>query len=179
MGAGMIEQFIDFLTSPEINTPLYHFTDRRNLPSIEQYGLVSKAWARQNGLRIDYPGGNEVSHLADWMKGLDDYVTLCFAAEHPMEYAARMERRIEQSTFLQISPEVLRYEGVKITLDVANKPGVPLLDPADALTKVDFEVLYTKRDKRDPAIQERLRAARRCEILVPSRIPREMIVGGF
>jgi hypothetical protein len=175
----MIEQFIEFLTSPEINTPLYHFTDHRNLPSIDQFGLVSKAWARQYGLRIKYPGGNEISHLADWMKDLDDYVTLCLAAEHPVEYAARMEGRIEQSTFLQINPGILREHGVKITLDVANKPGIPLLDPVDALKEIDFEVLYTKRDWRDPAIQERLRAARKCEVLVPSRIPREMIVGGL
>jgi ssDNA thymidine ADP-ribosyltransferase DarT-like protein len=176
---GVVDQFIDFLTSREINTPLYHFTDQRNLASIREHGLISKAWARQNGIKIPRYSGDEIGHLADWNKGLEDFVPLSFSSEHPMEHAARMAGRIEKSAFLQIKPAILREEGVKMTLDIANKPDVPLLDPGEALAQVDFDVLYAKRDRRDPAIQERLLAARRCTILVPSRVPLTMIIGGL
>lgn len=176
---GVVDQFIDFLTSPEINTPLYHFTDLRNLPSIRQHGLVSQVRARQNAIKIEHPGSDEIGHLADWTKGLDDYVPLCFSPENPLEYAARMAGRIEKSTFLQIRPVILREEGVRMTLDTANKPDVPLLEAGEALAQVDFDVLYAKRDRRDPAIQQRLAAARKCTILVPSCVPLTMITAGL
>src|SRR5262249_25182042 len=107
------------------------------------------------------------------------YVPLSFAAEHSMEYAARMAGRIERSIFLQIRPEILRKEGVKITLDTANKPDVPLLEPDEALARMDFEVLYARCDRCDPAIRERVAAAGRCTILVPALVPLEMIASGL
>jgi ssDNA thymidine ADP-ribosyltransferase, DarT len=130
-------------------------------------------------LRIEHPGGNEHSHEADRIKGLTDYVNLCFSNNHPMEYRARKEGRIEQTRFLRINPEILRVDGAKITLDVANKAGVPLLDPSDALKQIDYEVLYTRTDWNDPAVKERLNAARKCEILIPTKVARELIISGL
>jgi hypothetical protein len=40
---------------------------------------------------------------------------------------------------------------------------------------IDYEVLYTRTDWRDPVIQQRLAQAERCEILVPRFIPLELI----
>ena len=40
-----------------------------------------------------------------------------------------------------------------------------------AATLIDFTVLYTRTDWSDPAIQERLKAAEKCEVLVPELIP--------
>ncbi len=40
---------------------------------------------------------------------------------------------------------------------------------------IDHEVLYTRTDWRDPAIQQRLSQAEKCEILVPGFIPLELI----
>jgi len=40
---------------------------------------------------------------------------------------------------------------------------------------IDFEVLYTRTNWRDPDIQRRLQEAEKYEILVPKRIPLELI----
>ena len=40
---------------------------------------------------------------------------------------------------------------------------------------IDFEVLYTRTDWRDPEIQRRLHQAEKYEILVPKKIPLDLI----
>lgn len=136
-------------------THLYHFTDRRNLPLIQQHGGLFPAsdLARQ-GIKIPAPGGNQWSRDADEMSGMDRYVHLCFRATHPMEYAARLDGRIGDTIFLQIHPTVLQFEGVLFTPNVSNKSGVAPCAIADARDKIDFEVLYTRTDWSDPAIQK-------------------------
>ncbi len=49
---------------------LFHFTDRRNLPSIKETGgLFSYAKLKEMGIEIPAPGGNDWSHDADAYKG--------------------------------------------------------------------------------------------------------------
>jgi len=50
--------------------------------------------------------------------------------------------------------------------DVANKRGVRLLGANEAEQEIDFEVLFTYMDLRDPEVQARRRAATKSEILV-------------
>ncbi len=157
-------------------TAFYYFTDRRNLALVRKHkGLFSLAKLRELEIEIPAPGGNAWSHEADEQKGLDEYVHLCFKNNHPMEYAAHQDGRIEDSIFLRIHPEVLEFEGVKFTPDVSNKSGVVLRPIDEAHKMIDFEVLYTRTDWRDPDIQERLQRAEKCEILVPDKIPLELI----
>ena len=157
-------------------TEFYHFTDRRNLALIRELGgLLSLARLRELEIEIPAPGGNAWSHEADEQKGLDKYVHLCFKRRHPMEHTARQDGRIEASIFLKIHLEVLEFEGVKFTPDVSNKSGVLTYSIDDAHKMIDWEVLYTQTDWNDPVIQERLQQAERCEILVPDKIPLELI----
>lgn len=155
---------------------LYHFTDRRNLAMIRELGgLFSMAALKAKGIAVPAPGGNQWSQDADGMKGMDQYVHLCFRSTHPMEFRAREEGRIQDSIFLQVHPDVLHWEGVRFTPDVSNKSGVSMYTMADARTLIDFQVLYTRTDWKDPAIRHRLSQAEKCEILVPNRIPLELI----
>jgi hypothetical protein len=64
---------------------------------------------------------------------------------------------------------------VKFTPSVSNKAGVRTYTMEEAKKMIDFEVLYTRTNWRDPEIQKRLRRAEKCEILVPRRIPLELI----
>jgi hypothetical protein len=156
----------------------FHFTDTRNLPLIRASGgLLRLAEARRRGIAIPAPGGNDWSHEADARVGLDEYVHLCLFAEHPMEYRAREEGRIVQSTFLEISPEVLNIDGLRFTADVSNKRGVELLTLELACQVMDFAVVYDRTNWRDPTIQERRKMARRYEVLVPADIPLKLISG--
>ena len=157
-------------------TLLYHFTDRRNLPSIrEKGGLYPMAKLKKKEIEVIAPGGNEWSKDADGMKGMDAYVHLCFRNNHPMEYLARQEGRIKDTIFLQIHPDVMTWDGVLFTDDVANKRGVETHTIAVARKLIDFEVLYTRTDWSDPKIQARLQQAEKYEILIPKKIPLEMI----
>jgi len=155
---------------------LYHFTDRRNLPSIRQHGgIYPMAELRKMGIEVPAPGGNDWSRDADGLKGMDEYVHLCFRNNHPMEYLARQEGRIGDTIFLQIHADVLLWEHVRFTPDVANKAGVQTYSMDDAKKMIDFEVLFTRTDWRNPEIQRRLQQAERFEILVPNLIPLELI----
>jgi hypothetical protein len=155
---------------------LFHFTDRGNLPSIRELGgLYSLAKLREKGVKIMAPGGNDWSHEADEARGLDKYVHLCFRSNHPMEWVARQEKRITDSIFLQIHPEVLYYDGVGFTDDVSNKAGVQMHSIKEARGFIDFEVLFTRTNWRDPAVKTRLDQAEKCEVLVPNHIPLDLI----
>jgi hypothetical protein len=155
---------------------LYHFTDRRNLALINEHGgLYPLTILRERGIAVPAPGGNEWSHDADAMKGMDAYVHLCFKSNHPMEYRARQDGRITDSIFLEIHPGVLQWDGVRFTAEVSNMSGVATHTMNEARTLIDFDVLYTRTNWSDPAIQARLQQAERSEILVPQLIPMQLI----
>jgi len=170
-----VDEFKVVLGRGHLYRALYHFTAQQNLESISKHGLVSKEAARRSDIAISIHGGNEWSHDADTLKGLDDYVNLCFTQSHPMCHLASIEGRIKNPIYLAIRPEVLEISGVKITLGVANKSGVALLDVEQGLAQLDKEVLYTRTDWSDQSIQTRLRAAEKCEILVPAGVPLKFI----
>ena len=157
-------------------TMLYHFTDRRNLPLIREHGgLYSADELVNRKIEVPAPGGNDWSRDADGIKGMDKYVHLCFRNTHPMEYVARQDGRISDTIYLQIHADVLLWDGVRFTGDVSNKAGVQLHTIEEAKKIIDFEVLYTRTDWRNADIQKRLQQAEKYEILVPTKIPLEMI----
>jgi hypothetical protein len=157
-------------------TLLYHFTDRRNLPLIREHGgLYPVDKLIEKGIKVPAPGGNDWSQKADAIKGVDRYVHLCFRNTHPMEYVARQEGRISDTIFLQIHADVLLWDGARFTEDVSNKSGVKLHTMEEAREIIDFEVLYTRTDWRKAEIQERLQQAEKYEILIPKKIPLELI----
>ena len=123
------------------------------------------------GVSSIYPGGNAWSMDADEMVGMDKYVHLCFRTNHPMEYLARQDGRIERTTWLYIEPGVMDIEGVVYSPGVSNKSGMPFYPINEAVDRIDFEVICTRTDWRDPAIKARLDQAELCEVLVPDHIP--------
>lgn len=155
---------------------LYHFTDRRNLDLIRQNGgLFPHSQLVARGIVPPAPGGNDWSHDADRLNGVDGDVHLCFRSSHPMEHVARQQQRIADTIYLQINAVVMQWAGVRFTSDVSNKSGVSAVPIATAQPLIDFEVLYTRTDWNDPAIKERLKQAEKCEVLVPHAIPLDLI----
>lgn len=153
----------------------YHFTDTRNLDSIRKTGALVP-WANAKN-RVVAPGGNQWSHDADTRNGLDRYVHLALLDEHPMEYAARQDGRIEESRFLGVDAKILLREGVLFCPDVSNKAGVIPIPLDDAVRTMDFEVVYGRTNWKDPDIQHRRQLAKKYELLVPGSISIEMIQG--
>ncbi len=157
---------------------VWHFTDRSNLELIEEHhGLLSLGEAERRGIEIPKPGGNEWSHDADKMKGVHEYVHLAFVDDHPMLFHARQDGRIPDPIWLKISSSILLDEGIRFCPDVSNKTGVPILTAEEAKEQIDFEVLFTYMDWRDPEIHARRQAAIKSEILVPEFISIDYILG--
>jgi hypothetical protein len=152
---------------------LHHFTDSRNVPLIRELGgLYSRVKLKEMGVEF-HPGGNEWSLDADEMFGMDQYVHLCFRTNHPMEFIAKQEGRIERTTWLYVEPSVLRLDGVMYSHGVSNKSGMVIRPIRDAIGLIDFEVICTLTDWCDPAVKARLDHAEKCEILVPGHLPLE------
>lgn len=130
---------------------------------------------RAQGIEVPAPGGNQWSQDADQLRDMDQYVHLCFRANHPMEFVARQAGRIGDTVYLSVHPEVLQWEGVLFTPDVSNKADIPMHTIEESKGLIDFEVLYTRTDWKDPKIKARLDQAEKCEILVPQCIPLKLI----
>lgn len=159
---------------------LWHFTDKSNLNLIELHGgLLSWRESQRRGVVVPSPGGNDWSHDADRLNGVSDYVHLAFLADHPMQFIATQDGRIKEPIWLKIDLSVLLEQGVRYSCDVSNKAGVPMLSPEEAKEQIDFEVLFTRTDWKDPEIQARRRAALKSEVLVPKLIPLDKIIGCF
>ena len=156
---------------------VWHFTDRSNLPLIEQQqGLLSLGELQRRGIQIPAPGGNEWSHDADQLKGVQEYVHLAFIDYHPMLYRAKQDSRITNPIWLKIDASVLLQDGVCFTCDVSNKSGVDILTAESAKDKIDFEALFTYMDSRDPVLKARRMAAVKSEILIPNMVPIQQIL---
>lgn len=157
-------------------TCFYHFTDTRNLASIQAHGGLLP-WSAVKG-KVPAPGGNDWSHDADAIKGQDQFVHLCFLPEHPMEFVAKRDGRIVESRFLRIDPSIIHTPGILFCPDVGNKAGVPMLGLVDAVAQMDFEIIAPAHNRwLDPPLFERKKAACKYELLVPCKIPLSLISG--
>jgi hypothetical protein len=156
---------------------IWHFTDKSNIELIVQnQGLYSLVDLKRKGIAIPAPGGNQWSHDADALKGVHEYVHLAFLDNHPMLYAAKQDGRIKEPVWLKIDSSILLDSGVKFTKEVSNKAGVQILTPEEAVQQIDFEVLFTFMDWKDPEVQARRRLALKSEILIPKHVPLNKIL---
>ena len=163
-----IDEIIKFLT--DHHKVFYHFTDRRNLPGIRQHGILSMHALRGGNISVPAPGGNQWSIDADAYSGMDKYVHLCFFDSHPMEWTAKKDGRIQETLFLRVSPEVLRIPGTVVTDVVSNSSECKPLAIESGFEGLDLEVIYTNTDWSNATVKERLKIAKKYELLVPNQV---------
>ncbi|KMO10752.1 hypothetical protein SQ03_29165 [Methylobacterium platani JCM 14648] len=109
------------------------------------------------------------------MFGMDAYVHLCFMNDHPMEYKARNEGRVQNTVWLRIDPAIIKQAGVRITNGVSNRSDMVTMDPSTQIDTLDLEVIYQGTDWKDPEIKKRRIEAKKYEILVPDSVPLQFI----
>lgn len=173
-----LDEFVAHIGRSTQHRYLYHFTDKSNFSSIAERGILSKVGMRQGGWwPPDATGGNQLSWDLDALRGIDQYVSLCMTMNHPMKYLATKEGRLPNPKYLAILPEVLKVPGAKIAFGVANANTVEILPVAQAIEKLDIDVLYSRTDWSDPQVQQRLSAAEKMEVLIPHCVPRNLIAG--
>ena len=177
-----VDQFIEMIRRSRQHCHLYHFTDRQNIPSIREKGLVSKQRMRKDGWWPVAAGGNQLSHDLDTRFGIDPYVSLCFTDSHPMLFRAQGEGRLTDPVHIKICPEILRVDDTLISFGVANAADAEHLPVPEAVSQFDeqyIEVIYRSTNWSDPEVNQRLRTAEKFEILVPDQVARDFIVGGL
>jgi len=158
---------------PELNMipKLYHFTDVSNLLSIQAMGgLFATSLLKQLGTGFR-PGGDDLSLGLDEYRGMHKYVHLCLLPNHPMEYTALKDGRINKTAWIQVNRAVLDFDGVMYCPVVSNANGAKLFPIAEAATMIDYQALYRYLDWSTAEGQQRRRDAELCEILVPDYIP--------
>ncbi len=169
------ERLIQLIESSNRPPFLYHFTDTRNIPSIVQHGLLSRTEIEIRAIQGTHHGGNQWSFEQDDRMGVSDYVHLCFFNQHPMEFLAKKDGRIEESYFIKILPKVLERSGVRFCAGVSNSTGRQLLGFEDLENHLDLEILFKRTDWREQEVQERLKAAKKYEILFPKKVPKSLL----
>lgn len=130
---------------------LYHFTDRRNIPSIKLHGgLFSWHYCKKNNITIPCQGGDYDSQELDKKYGLEDYVRLSFCNDHPMAY--RLQQSGSDIVILKIEVDVALLKGTLFSdINAADKlhtHGGEL----DDLKRVNFNATkrnYVRKDDDD------------------------------
>lgn len=158
---------------------LYHFTDTRNLPMIEKLqGLWSTAKLRKGKCEF-IAGGNQWSLEQDERFGMDQYVHLCWATGHPMEWYIRQRDASIRLKHLRIDREILFQPGVRFSPGVANAVGMETysIEQARDGEMIDYDAFYGNIGPLwQPEPQARRSKAEKSEILVPNHVPLKYIL---
>jgi len=155
---------------------LFHFTERANLPHIRKYGLLSLREIVNKGLVDVQYCSSENSRRTDRTKGLDDYVHLCLYPDHPMQFAKSYSGDLKDCAWLKVSPDIILEKGVLFCSIMSNSNDAEVIPISDiTLKEFDADIVLKFQDWSDTEIRNRLDITKKYEILVPKRIPLELI----
>ena len=152
----------------ELNKNLVHVTDFSNLESILKNGLLSLDELENQIIKAKYFSSDE-SRSIDKYFGLSKYVRLSYTAFYDMIPAAIYYKNLEKPVVILISPEVLKFTGVKFTNKNAICNDTYLSDEDEIFDSLDFEKIYLPRDSSNYKLEE-YKNARQSEILIPQKI---------
>ncbi len=158
---------------------LYHFTDRENLESIiKNGGLYSWKDCEEKGIKIAKPGGSDQSRSLDRRDGLEHFVRLSFAHDHPMKYVAMDDGRISNPVVLEIDIETALWEDSLFADRNATKTGAIVGGSVENLKNVRFGLFHFRRYFD---LSEEGKTFYQAEVLVKNFIPLKYItnIGNF
>ena len=167
------EEFKQILEKYHISR-FYHFTDRDNIESIiENGGLFSYGDCIKRGIRINRPGGSELSHELDYKENLQDYVRVSICKKHPMMYTAIKDERIVNPVILEIDTDVLFIEG-----NIFSDKNAVRKDSNKGKSLADFSRIHfnTVKKRSQFEVDEDEQEYYQAEILVPHHIPLHYIL---
>ncbi len=159
---------------------LHYITAIENVPSILRLGILSNRQSRR--LRPKSIAKREVQNLRAKVRipgglALHDYANLYFNARNPMMFLR--QRRHAELCVIRISPDVLDIDGVVISDRNAASDYVRFEPSPHGLRMIGQDVFA--EDWRHPdKIEYWRRKSRVCaEVLVPDRVPPELIFGAY
>lgn len=170
------EQLIHLIKNKFRYRKLYHFSDRSNWDTINQFGLLSKKELDDLGIVPPQPGGDFNSRESDKSNGIYDYVSLSFTPQHPMAYCCREDGRHPNQIWVTVDPDALLTPGIKIAMGLANAHDTSILDLCDGVNELDTEIWREDHGLPFDQIKHRVDAMKRVEILVPKTVVRASIL---
>lgn len=165
---------------------LHYITHLDNLASILNHGILSNHEVSRRGFthvsvalsevqerrRKQIPGGQL----------LHDYANLYFNARNPMMFRRVCDREVTHTRLavLRISPDVLDIPGVVVSDGNAASRYVRFFGVEDGLGALVAELVFA-RDWRDAneIVYYRKKSATCSEVLVPCRVPADMLTGAY
>ncbi|PVZ50554.1 DUF4433 domain-containing protein [Phaeobacter sp. JL2872] len=169
-------EFVDLIRSRFYFKDLYHFTDRSNLESIKEFGLLSKARLDELGISPLNPGGDEQSRNSDREHGIYNFVSLSFTPRNPMAYTCRQDGRHPNQVMISVCPSVLLLPNTLICSEMANTTGARFHPVSEALEDLDYEVWLKDHGLKFADIKERVDKMSRVEVLVCTQVPRNKLL---
>lgn len=167
------EEFKNVLDQNHI-TKLYHFTDLDNLESIiKNGGLYSWADCEEKGITIAKPGGGDLSRSLDKRDGLQHYVRVSFAHDHPMMYVAMNDDRISNPVVLEIDIEAAFWKDSLYADRNATRNGANVGGTLDDLKAVRFGLFNRPMRYFDMGDEGKMHY--QAEVLVKNFIPLKYI----
>ena len=155
---------------------LFHFSDRSNWDTINQYGILSKKGLEDLGIVPSHPGGDQNSRESDRKNGIYDFVSLSFTPQHPMAHCCREDGRHPNQIWISIDPDVLLTPETRIAMGLANAHETRILDLPDGVNELDTEIWRKNHGLPFLEIKHRVDAMKKVEILIPKTVTRKSIV---
>lgn len=165
---------------PHRVTELHCIMPITNVPSVMRYGILSYEQAaklqhhsvamgeiqdRRDGVHV--PGGLK----------LHQYANLYFHARNPMMY--KRKDQAQTLCVLQVSCTVLNLDNVVLADQNASSDWVRFLSPAQ-FRFINFDMVFARNwTHADRITYFRQKAAKCAEVLVPGRVPPQLIVGAY
>jgi len=150
---------------------IYHFTDKANLDSIEEYGIQSLFNIEKKQIDVSHFGAESISHKLDKSKGLDKYVHLSFIKDHPMYHAAKKRESIITPVWIELDISILFKDDTFFCDKVANQSNSNIFKLDNILDFINFETLIYEK-----VFWKRIEA-RKAEIMAYKKIKTSKIKG--
>jgi len=144
-------------------TSIWHFTDKSNLDSIKEHGLLSLRLLNQQNIDVSCYGADSLSHSLDRNKGIDKYVHLSIIKDHPMLYIKKRNGDIPNPIWLEIEVSVLFEKESLCCNQIANKNGASCYNIDKIAEVIDLEKLLNKPALTDPIKRSQLLVANNIE----------------
>lgn len=161
---------------------LHYITAIANVPSILQHGILSHNRVQQlPHISVAMPGVQD-RRREKQIPGaghLHDYVNLYFDAHNPMLSVRR--NRNNEICILRVSSDVLDLGNVIVTDMNAARDAVRFYDVGSGLAALDREKLFATfwLHQDDPIEEDRHKALKCAEVLVPDRVAPQRICGAY
>ena len=160
---------------------LHYIAPIRNIPSILQHGILCHNEAQKLS-HIDI-SMNEIQERRANKKvpnglNLHDYANLYFDAHNPM----LSKRRGQNSDIciLRMNTDVLNLDRVVLADQNASADFVRFYDSPSGLQHLDFQIIFDPYWTSTDPFEYKMRKLIKCaEVLVPNRVPPEMIIGAY